>query len=358
MKALTIIPKKIGSTRIIDIEKPKIEVDEVLVKVLQTGICRTDIEIYQGLYGEAPPESEYLVMGHESIGVVALTGKNVSSFRKGDFVVRTVRRPCQDGCKNCSGGENDMCLTGNYKEIGIKGFHGVIAEYYKEKPEFLVKVPKKFRDFGVLLEPLSFAEKTIYQAIKVQERMAWEPKNALILGSGTIGLLLTMILKDMGIETTTAARSIKGSIKSEIVKELDGVYVGTSGKPLEEMLDKKRKYNIVIEASGNAKMAYEAMEFISNNGILCLTSITGDNQIIDFPISHLNLEFVLGNKVLVGVVNANIRDYHRGVKRFHDLEKKWPGIVGKLITDRIPLERYREGFSEGRQGIKTVVYFE
>ncbi len=354
MKALTIIPKKAGSTKILDLKEPKIERDEVLVKVLEAGICSTDREIYQGLYGETPQNDEYLVMGHESLGVVIATGRDVSSLKEGNLVVRMVRRPCQEGCLNCISNENDMCLTGNYKEIGIKGLHGVMAECYKEKPEFLVKISQEYKDIGVLLEPLSFAEKTVYQAMKIQRRMVWEPKNALVLGAGPIGLLTAMILRESAIETTNIATSQK-KIKSEIIERVDGEYLCTEEKTLERLLANKR-YDLVVEATGNARMAYEAMKFVNTNGVLCLTSITGDNQIVEFPISRFNLEFVLGNKALVGVVNSNARDYYRGVERFKKLEEKWPGTLKRLITGRVPLEKYKEGFSQN-QGIKTIIDF-
>ncbi len=358
MKAITITPKKAESTRILELDEPEINNDEVLVKVLKTGICRTDLEICAGLYGETPENCNYLVMGHESVGVVNSVGKNVSKFSEGDIVVRTVRRPCKNSCRNCSAGDNDMCITGNYSEIGIKGIHGVMVQYYKEKSDFLVKVPQNHKDVGVLLEPLSFAEKTIQQANKIQERLIWEPQNALILGSGTIGLLVTMILRDKGIETTTVARTPHGNLKSDIVEQIGGRYSSTSGKSLQEIIDINKKYDIVIESTGVAKMVYEGINFVRTNGILCLTSITGDNGTIDFPISRINLEFVLGNKSLVGVVNANMKDYTRGVKRYDNIENKWPGILRKIITNELPIEEYKKGFSAKPQDIKTVINFD
>jgi glucose 1-dehydrogenase len=354
MKALTIIPKKVGSNKIRYIEKPKVERGQVLVNVLQAGICRTDIEINEGLYGEAPKNSDYLIMGHESIGIVDTVNEEVTCLQKGDHVVRTVRRPCIDDCLNCLSGDNDMCLTGNYTESGIKSLHGIMTQTYIDTPNYLVKVPEKHKDVGVLLEPLSFVEKTVHQAYKAQERMRWDPKNALVLGSGPIGLLATMILRDKGLTTTTVARTKKGNLKSEIVETLDGEYLSTEEKPLEELAKEKTNYDIIIEATGNSKLVYNAMNLLGTNGVLCLTSITGDEKTIDFPISKLNLEFVLGNKLMIGVVNANKKDFERGVKRFDSFENKWPGLTKNLITKKIPLEKYSEGFSN-TYGIKTVL---
>lgn len=357
MKALAVIPKKKYSVRIINLDKPTINNDEVLVKVFQAGICRTDLEINQGLYGQVPENADYLIMGHESVGIVEFIGKNVQNLNVGDYVVRTVRRPCKDKCLNCVNDENDMCLTGNYTEMGIKGLHGIFVEYYKEKPKFLVKIPKEYKHLGVLLEPLSFAEKTVYQALKIQQRMHWQPKKALVLGAGPIGILTTKLLRYLGIETYTAARSKKGNLKSRIVEELGAHYLSTTERPLEELL-KGDNLDLVIEATGNASIVYDALKLLGINGVLCLTSVTGDDQRIEMPISQINLSMVLGNKVIVGIVNANIEDYKRGVIHFSDFENKWPGLMKRLITKKIHLNNYKEGFKKERDDIKTVISFE
>ncbi len=58
-----------------------------------------------------------------------------------------------------------------------------MADYYVDRPEFLVKLPPGFRAVGVLLEPLSIVEKAIVQSFAVQRRLRWEPKRALVLGA-------------------------------------------------------------------------------------------------------------------------------------------------------------------------------
>lgn len=356
MKALTIKPKEKSNTQIIDLDKPILNEDEILVKVLQAGICRTDVEIYQGLYGETPDDDDYLIMGHESLGVVESIGHKVSDFDIGDYVVRTVRRPCKDGCVNCLNEENDMCLTGNYIETGIKGLHGIMVEFYKDKPDYLVKVPEEHQSVGVLLEPLSFAEKAVSQSLKIQRRMHWSPKNALVLGSGPIGLLATMILRSKEIETYTAARSKKSNHKSKIVEETGAHYLSTSETSLEEEFSDKN-LDLIVEATGDARAVYDAINILGTNGILCLTSITGDDQKIDFPLSRVNLDLVLGNKAIVGVVNSNVEDYRKGVGYFADFERRWPDLTESLITKRIPIEKYKVGFEGDRQDIKTVIDF-
>lgn len=215
MKAIAISPGSVRSARVVDIKKPEPKEDEVLVKVLEVGIDGTDIEINSGLYGEAPKNSDFLIIGHESLGVVEEPSGNL---KKGDTVVATVRRPCPQNCLNCKNQETDMCLTGDYLERGIKGLHGYMSEYYVEKPTYLIKVPSKLKKIGVLLEPLSIIEKGVSQIYHIQKRMSWEPKNALVLGAGSIGLLATMVLRLKGLNVHTLALSPKDSTQAQITE--------------------------------------------------------------------------------------------------------------------------------------------
>lgn len=357
MKAIAVTPLMKDSYRLIKTDKPIINEDEVLVKVIQAGVCRTDLEIIRGLYGEAPLSYNYLIMGHESIGEVVNKGNKVTSIEIGDLVVRTVRRPCYESCLNCCNGQNDMCLTGNYTEIGIKGIHGIMSEYYKEEPQWLIKVPERHKGVGVLLEPLSFVEKVIRQITKAQERMYWDLKSAAVFGSGPIGILTAMALRSMGVETVVLAKSHYGNVKSELVEETGASYFSTQEHKIEELVQDSGKVDLVIEATGNSRIILDGLKFLNTNGVLSLTSITGDCQPALVDISRINLDLVLNNKLILGVVNANRQDYLTGVKRFDDFESNWPGLTSKLITRQTSLAKYTDAFKKTSEDIKSVIGF-
>ena len=100
--------------------------DQVVVRVDTVGVCGTDLELKEGLYGQAPPGSDYLVIGHEALGQIAEIGPRVHGFAVGDYVVASVRRPCpHQRCAPCLSDQNDMCVTGDYSERGINGQHGI-----------------------------------------------------------------------------------------------------------------------------------------------------------------------------------------------------------------------------------------
>jgi threonine dehydrogenase-like Zn-dependent dehydrogenase len=328
----------------------------VLVKVLDVGIDATDAEINRGLYGEAPEHSDFLIIGHESLGRVEALGAGVNGLAPGDLVVATVRRP--DDCPNCQAGEYDMCLTGNYKERGIKGLHGFMSEYFVEEPEYLVKLPTELRSVGVLLEPLSIVEKAIYQAYKIQDRLIWQPKLALVLGAGPIGMLATLLLRLRGIETYTAALSHISSHKAQLVEELGAGYIDVNTDPILNLEEKLGRLDLIIEATGNSTVAFQAMRITGNNGVLCLTGVSAGNKKLEIFSDALNLDMVLGNKAVFGTVNANGRHFEMGVEDMKLAQTQWPGWLGKLINRRLPLDKFEEGLQRRREEVKAILTLE
>jgi len=360
MKAICVIPGERDSIHLKDVPKPEINDDDnVLVKVLYAGVCGTDLEINDGLYGEVPEGSDYLIAGHESLGVVESIGEKAalrSGIGIGDYVARTVRRPCPS-CVNCDNGDNDMCITGDFTEAGIKGLHGVMAEYYVDDPQYLVKVPNDHREVGVLTEPLAVVLKGSRQAYDIQlARLRWEPERALVIGAGPIGLLQAMELRITGLETYVVARS-KRNLKSQLVEEIGAKYVSTQDISLQRLAEVIGNIDLIVDASGNSSMAFQAMEVLGNNGVLVRSSVTGGESKHIVSTAEINKAFVLGNKLEFGTVNANILDYRTAVSYFSKFEKLWPGLTQRLITRKVPVEDFRDAFVRERDDIKVVLEF-
>lgn len=359
MKGVAVTPGVERSARIIEVPIPSPSPDQVLVKTIRVGIDGTDVEIDRALYGQAPQGDDYLVIGHESFGVVHSVGKNVTGFSPGDYVVAMVRRP--DGCAPCQADEQDMCLTGNYVERGIKGQHGFLSEYYVESPQYLIKIPESVMEVGVMLEPLTVVEKAVRTSWQTQSRMkAWKPKNALVLGAGPIGLLGAMLARLKGLETIVYSRDPDKKVE-ERVSAIGAKYVakldekGEIVNHMGELPEKHGPFDFILEATGSAEVALGAMSVIGLNGILCLTSITGDMNPMKICPGCLNLGLVLGNRAIIGSVNANRVDFEQGVKDLAACQERWPGWMENLITRRVPLERFRETFERKPGDVKVVV---
>jgi threonine dehydrogenase-like Zn-dependent dehydrogenase len=355
MKAVVVSPLVKNSARIQEVVTPKPSDDEVLVKVISVGVDGTDFEINQGLYGLAPQGDDFLVIGHESFGEVREVGSKVNGFRPGDYVVAIVRRPCPENCSNCAQDQMDMCSTGHYRERGIKGLHGFLSEYYVEQPRFLVKVPDSLKDIAVILEPLSIVEKAITEVYRFQERLIWEPRTALVLGAGAIGLLATFVLSLKGVSIWCLARGSPNDIQQEIFSKLGVRYVNTEDNTIHDLQSKGRRFDIIIEATGFSPLAFDALEVLKTNGIMCRTGISGGDRVINIHADKINLEMVLGNKVVFGSVNANRSHFEQGLRDLEVFEKRWPGLLKKLITRRVNFLEFKEALEKKATDIKVIV---
>ncbi|MBI2118469.1 MAG: glucose 1-dehydrogenase [Elusimicrobia bacterium] len=360
MKAIAVFPGKANSLHLREFPKPEVEEvvngRGVLIKILRVGVDGTDKEINAAEYGTAPKGSDFLVTGHESFGIVESVGKNVKEFAIGDFVVATVRRPGNSIYDKI--GTYDMTLDEVYYERGINLLHGYLTEYYVDEPEYIVKVPRGLKEVGVLLEPTSVIEKGISQAYEIQKRLkVWQPKRAAVLGAGTIGLLATLALRLRGLEVCTFARTKPPYLNSNLVKEIGGCYHSLQEISLTESSKEHGPFDLIFEATGFAPLAFEAMNVLGKNGVLVLSSVTGGGRNIQIPADQINLGFVLGNKVMVGTVNANREYFEIGVKDLSQAELQWPGWLKKLLTHPIKgLENYKqliETLKESKDAIKV-----
>jgi threonine dehydrogenase-like Zn-dependent dehydrogenase len=355
MRAVVVIPKKRNSANVVNLNKPVISDNEVLVKVRLVGLDGTDEEINKGLYGKAPNDEKFLVIGHESLGEIVKIGKNVKGFNIGDMVVATVRRP--DDCINCQAGEYDMCIKGGYIERGIKGEHGYLSEYYAEDPLFLVKVPRVLGDLAVLLEPTSIAEKAIRMAYSVQKRMRWKPKIALITGTGLLGLITATILKLRGLDVISIDRS-NNEYKDKILSELGVKHFNIKKINMHDIPSKiNNQIDMIFEETGNSTVALHAMSVIGTNGVVVLTSITGGDKRIEICSDCLNQGIVLGNKIVIGSVNAHRKDFEQGITDLLSAEKRWQGLLLKFITARYHLKDIKEALLSLQDNIKVVIEF-
>jgi threonine dehydrogenase-like Zn-dependent dehydrogenase len=346
MKAVAVIPGKPDSIHLAELPKPSVsEVPNgrgVLVQVLRVGVDGTDKEINAAEYGQAPPGYDFLVIGHECFGRVVELGHSVTEFMPGDYVVPTVRRPGESFYDKI--GQYDMTTGDTYYERGINLRHGYLTEYFVDDPEYIVKVPKGLKHVAVLLEPTSVIEKGIIQAYEAQRRLkVWRPKRAAVLGAGTIGMLAAMSLRMRGLEVVSFGRNLAPYRNSQLLGEIGAHYISTQDMSIKTAAEKYGPFDLMFEATGFAPIVFEAMEQLGKNGVLILSSVTGGGRNVQVPADMINLGFVLGNKVMVGTVNANREYFEAGVYDLSRAELEFPGWLSKLLTHPVTgLENYQE----------------
>jgi len=359
MKVVAVLPGKAGSVHLGELERPEVaDIPNgrgVLVEVLRVGVDGTDKEINAAEYGEAPPGSDFLVLGHESLGRVLEVGNNVSEFRPGDLVVATVRRPGTSIYDAI--GLQDMTTDDTYFERGISRRHGFLSEAYVEDADFLVLLPRSLGGVGVLLEPMTVVEKGIGQAYEIQRRLkVWRPKRAAVIGAGTVGLMAALVLRLRGLEVDSFARQRLPNLNGSLLQQIGANYISMQEETVAQRAAAKGRYDLVFECTGFSPMVFEGMTAAGKNSVLVLSSITGGTlQVDQVPADKLNLDFVLGNKVMVGTVNAGRDAFEAGVRDLIHAEAAYPGWLAKLLTHPVKgLENWPQLF-EALNGGKGVI---
>jgi threonine dehydrogenase-like Zn-dependent dehydrogenase len=350
VRAITVLPGRPDSARLDDIPEPADSQGSILVRSLLLGVCGTDREIVRGDYGEAPPGSERLVLGHESFGEV-ISAPPGSRFAAGDHIVGIVRRPDPVPCPCCAAGEWDMCRNGQYTERGIKGLHGFGSERFRIEPSFAIKVDSELRDFGVLLEPASVVAKAWDHIERIGRRFhSWAPKRVLVTGAGPVGLLAAMMGQQRGYDVHVLDRANDGP-KPMLVKDLGATYQPSSLTSADELASLEA--DVIIECTGASSVIAELLGRSASGGIFCLAGI-GPSQEANIDLGKLNRTLVLNNEVVFGSVNANRRHYELAAAALARANKAW---LGRLICRRVPLSMWQEALENRPDDIKVVIDF-
>jgi threonine dehydrogenase-like Zn-dependent dehydrogenase len=151
------------------------------------------------------------------------------------------------------------------------------------------------------------------------------------------------VLKLRGLDVYTLARSKPPTLSSEIVKGLEATYVSTSEMPVEELVKKVGRPDIILDATGSSQLAFECMKYLAHNGVLLWTSITGGQRKVELPSDRINIEWVLGNKMLIGSVNGNRHHFEMGISDLAQGEMMFPGVLERILTNPVAgLDNYRE----------------
>jgi threonine dehydrogenase-like Zn-dependent dehydrogenase len=350
MKAVAVTPGKPKSVHLVEMDKPAVADVRggrgVLVEVLRAGVCGTDREINNAEYGTAPAGSEFLVLGHENFGRIVEVGERVTEFEPGDFVVATVRRPGKSIYDKI--GTQDFTTDNEYFERGISRLHGFMSEFYAESADNLVRIPASLAEIGVLLEPLSIIEKGLKQATDIQERLkVWKPRTAAVLGTGNVGLLTVMALRMRGLAVHGFGwEHPDGYLNAELCRAIGATYDSTQSTSVTDSVGRYGQYDLIFECTGYSPIIFDAMQSLNENGILILSSVTGGDRKTDaVPSDKINQHFVLGNRAMVGTVNANREHFETGVRDFALCEAMYPGWLGRMLTHRIDgLENFAQAF--------------
>lgn len=349
MRALTVIPGKRDSVAVVDVPEPALDGDSLLVQALAVGICGTDLEIVAGRYGWAPPGRERLTIGHESLGRI-LEAPPDSGFAVGDLVVGIVRRPDPVPCRYCAADEWDMCRNGSYTERGIKERDGYASERFRLEPPFGVPVDARLGARAILIEPASIVAKAWDHADRIGGRSAaWRPQSVLVTGAGPIGLLAALMGRQRSLEVHVFDQVADGP-KPQLVRDLGATYHSGELATLGRL-----EPDLVLECTGASPVIADVLTRSGRSGVVCLIGVPSGERTIDLDLGRVSRQVVLENDAIFGSVNANRAHYESAAAALVRADPAW---LSRLISRRVPLDRWRDAFIPQRDDVKVLLEFE
>ena len=325
--------------RIEDMPKPKIGPNELLVKVIASGICGSDVMEWYRIK-KAPR-----ILGHEIAGEIAEVGKNISQYKVGDRVFVSHHVPCND-CKYCRAGYETVCDTLKSTNFDPGGF----AEY--------IRVPEINVRFGVFLLPneVSFDEGTFVEPLGCVirgQRFAEIKKedSVLVIGSGISGLLHIKLARIKGVENIIATDI--NDYRLQAAKQFGADVVINAKENIPAIVKKYNKGRFadkVIVCTAALEAFEQAFASVDRAGTLLLFAPTAPEVLVPLPLFDI---YFKGVKIIFSYA-AVTQDINEAI----ELLKNKKINVLDMITHRLGLSDIQKGFdlvAQAGKSIKVVI---
>jgi L-iditol 2-dehydrogenase len=325
--------------RLEEMPRPKIGSGEILVKVIASGICGSDVMEWYRIR-KAP-----LVLGHEIAGEIVEIGEGVGRYKIGDRVFVSHHIPCNT-CHYCLMGYHTACETLHTTNYDPGGF----AEYIRvpklnvDRGVFLLPEELSFED-GVFIEPLA----CVVRGQRVANLQAGQ--SVLILGSGISGLLHLLLARSLGAGRIMATDVSGYRLQTAKAFGADAVIHAEEDIPESvRLINKGRLADIVIVCTGAPAAFHQALKAVDRGGtILCFATTEPDVELSvplnEFWRNEIKLMPSYGNSPLDATVAI-------------ELIRSGRVPVGKMITHRLPLDKAGYGFrlvDEGGDSLKVII---
>lgn len=328
-----------NDVRIEEMPVPKIDDNELLVKVIASGICGSDVMEWYRIK-KAPR-----VLGHEIAGDIVKVGKKVKKYHVGDRVFVSHHVPCNQ-CHFCENEQYTLCNTLHSTNFDPGGF----AEYVRipkinvEKGVFLL--PKKLTyEEGAFIEPLA----CVIRGFKIAGMK--KGQSVLILGSGISGLLHIKLAKAYGASKIFATDINK--FRLDVAKKVGADVSLNANEDIQKIVKKHNNGNLpdlVVTCTGIPKVARQAVELVATGGTVLFFAPTEPGVEVSFPL------FDLWNKgvKIVSTYAGSPKDLKDAIELIESKKVK----VTDLITHRLPLNDTAKGFqlvAKAQDSIKVII---
>tara|TARA_Y100000590_G_scaffold326970_1_gene371153 strand:- start:12563 stop:13600 length:1038 start_codon:yes stop_codon:yes gene_type:complete len=323
-----------------NVPMPKMHNDSVLIKVKKTGICGTDLHIYNWDKWAKKTIKLPIVIGHEFSGVICDKGKDVKSIQINDRVSAEGHIVC-GFCRNCRAGKGHLCR--NTRSIGVQ-VSGAFSEYICVPETNVIKIPNDINDdLAAIFDPLGNAFHTALSYEIIGE-------DILITGAGPIGIMAAKVCQVIG-----ARKVILTDINDERIKLAKHLGIklsyNTKQNDLESIMEQNNiieGFDIGLEMSGSSEALNYMIKVMNNGGKIAILGIAPTsfevnwNEII---FKMLQIKGIYGREMyetwykMIALLQSGLNIENVITHKFHftDFEKAFKiikdGNCGKIILN-------------------------
>ncbi len=309
-----------------DLPIPEYGINDILIKIRKTGICGTDLHIYNWDAWSQQTINTPMTIGHEFVGVVEAVGSNVDAFKVGDPVSGEGHLVC-GRCRNCLAGRRHLCP--NTMGVGVNR-DGAFAEYLVMPVTNVWGChPQVPEEMYAIFDPLGNAVHTALSFDLLGE-------DVLITGAGPIALMAVAVAKHAGARFITVtdvneyrlelARTLGATLAINVTK--------TTIAESRKTLGMTEGYDVGLEMSGNPSALRDMIANMCHGGKMALLGIQPENTVIDWN------QVVFSSLVLKGIYGREM--YETWYKSTVLIESGMD--ISPVITHRMHYEEFENGF--------------
>jgi L-iditol 2-dehydrogenase len=328
-----------------DVEMPVVQgPGQVLIQVKTVGVCGSEVHAFEGTH---PFRKAPVILGHEMAGVVIESSDEEASFKPGDRVIVDPQWSCGT-CEHCQAGDINLCPS--KKVLGTQSWQGAFGEFIVAPSEAVFHLPDSLSfDQGSLVEPLTVA-------VHVARRAGFGPgKSVAILGSGSIGGMVSGMARACGVETIItadirqhcldAARERMGATHDFLLPDPDFVQkvrdlTGGAG------------VDVAIITADDIALVDTALDLVRRRGTVVLVALLTHE-----PLNFMGFKMIGKETHLIGSTMSNLEDVRQAIA----LAASGQVDVNGIVTHHLPIEEVQRGMelaaTKEDEAIKVLLHF-
>jgi threonine 3-dehydrogenase len=315
-----------------DVPEPEFGINDVKVRVLHTGICGTDLHIYEWDDWAKSTIPVPMVIGHEFVGEIVAVGSNVTDFHPGELISGEGHVTC-GRCRNCLAGRRHLCA--HTQGVGVNR-PGAFAEYIVLPMSNIWRHDPNIKlDIAAIFDPFGNAVHTALSFPVLGE-------DVIITGAGPIGIMAAAVVKHAGARhvVITDINTYRLALAEKVGVTLA---VNPQNMPLKEVQKKlgmQEGFDVGLEMSGNAAAFREMLANMSHGAKIAMLGIPAKEMAIDWTqviFSMLTIKGIYGREMFETWYKMTIM-----------LES---GLdISPVITHHLSYKEYEKGFEAMRSG--------